>query len=66
MKVYTDLTPGDLVVLNNLVVVTDLCGIACGIAAGLILSAPTFPLWARLLCAFALCAAGYNIINIWA
>lgn len=62
MNVY-DLQPGDLAVLNNLVIVTDLCGICLGAAAGAMLCS-TIPY--KYPMAIALMITAYKVINVWA
>lgn len=60
-----DLQPGDLAVLNNLVYVTDWCGIFLGVAAGVVLSSP-MKLQYKILCSGLLMVAAYQVINVWA
>jgi len=66
LTVY-DLQPGDLAVLNQLVYVTDWCGIMLGAAAGAVLAASS-PLrgWQKHVLAVVLFLAAYQVINIWA
>lgn len=63
MAAVYDLQPGDLAVLNNLVIVTDLCGICLGAAAGALLCSP---MPGRYPMAAALFYAAYKVINVWA